>query len=193
MDEGHFSKDFYIICKKRFEDERPVVVSTKVRYSEKHGRLELADYLTDTMNKTPTRAILVHQTCWRDFTDAKRIHSDKEADVKIQCTKRLRYNLLPFDWKMDCMLCGKSAIPDTRHPERLMRKVATISLREKILECCRKKRGTCGLLEVQERLHECIDLVAAEAVYHNNCFSRFMLNKQLDAVTVKKSQGRPGD
>lgn len=58
MDEGHFSKDFCIICKKHFEDGRPVVVSTKVRYSEKHGRLELADYLTDTLNKTPLSLFL---------------------------------------------------------------------------------------------------------------------------------------
>ena len=44
-------------------------------------------------------------------------------------------------------------------------------------------------LEIQDRLHGCIDLVAAE-VYHDSCF---MLNKQLDAATAKKSQGRPED
>ena len=35
------------------------------------------------------------------------------------------------------MLCGKSAETDARHPERQVHKVATIPLREKILECCR--------------------------------------------------------
>ena len=30
---------------------------TLVRFSEKHGRLELADYLTDLMNTTPTKDI----------------------------------------------------------------------------------------------------------------------------------------
>ena len=34
-----------------------------IRFSEKHGRLELADCLTDLMSTPPTRAILVHKTC----------------------------------------------------------------------------------------------------------------------------------
>ncbi len=44
--------------------------------------------------------------------------------------------------------------------------------------------------EVQTRLHGCIDLVAAEAVYHDNCFSRFTLNKELN---VRKATGRHQD
>ena len=39
-----------------------------------------------------------------------------------------------------------------------------------------------------------IDLVAAEAVYHDSCFSWLMLNKQLRRCSYcKKSQGRPED
>ena len=37
-------------------------------------------------------------------------------------------------------------------------------------------------LEVQDRLHGCIDLVAAEAVYHD-----IMLSKQLDAAPCPSS------
>ena len=46
---------------------------TIVKYSEKHGRLELAGHLNNLISKPLTRAILVHKTCQRDFTDAKRI------------------------------------------------------------------------------------------------------------------------
>ena len=52
------------------------------------------------------------------------------------------------------------------------------------------KKGYTWAFEIQDRMHECIDLVAAEAVYHDSCFSWFMLNKQLDAATAKES--RPG-
>ena len=50
MDKGHNVEHCYIICKKGFEKEKPVVVSRKgvltlLRFSEKHGRLELAGYL----------------------------------------------------------------------------------------------------------------------------------------------------
>ena len=120
---------------------------TIIKYSEKHGRSELAAYLNNLISKAPTRAILVHKTCWRDFTDAKRIHVDKEEEMEVQCIKRLRSSLLPFDWKKDCMLCGKSAETDKRHPGRKqlqVHKVTTIPLRENILECCEKERGCVG-------------------------------------------------
>ena len=47
---------------------------------------------------------------------------------------------------------------------------------------------------MHHRYYGCIDLVAAEAVYHDNCFSRFMLNKELGRTTATKTvQGRPKD
>ena len=52
------------------------------------------------------------------------------------------------------------------------------------LYCC-KERGDEWASEVEKRLLACIDLVAAEAVYHNQCISRFMLKKDLD----KKNAG----
>ena len=76
----------------------------------------------------------MHKTCRRDFTDVKRLHLTEEEDAKFQCVKTLRSSLLPFDWKKDCMLCGKAAGMDARHPERQVHKVATIPLRENIVE-----------------------------------------------------------
>ena len=70
-----------------------------------------------------------------------------------------------------------------------MHKVTTIPLRENILEQCTDLWAS----EVQDRLHGCINLVPAEAIYHDSCFSRFMLNKQLNTATAKKTQGRPED
>ena len=60
------------------------------------------------------------------------------------------------------MLCGKFAELDTRN-------VTTLPMRDKLLECC-SKRGDSWASEVQNRL---IDLVAAEAIYHSKCYSRF--------------------
>ena len=161
MDEGHNIEHCCIICKKGFEKEKPVVVSRKgtltlLRFSEKHGRLELAGYLNELISTTPMRTILVHKICRRDFTDVKRIHEnvELEEDVKVPCTKRLRSSLLPFYWEKDCMLCGKSAETDPRHPERKqlqVHKVITIPLRENILEQC-TKRGNLWASELQDRL-----------------------------------------
>ena len=57
-------------------------------------------------------------------------------------------------------------------------------------------RGDMWASEVQTRLYGCIDLVAAEAIYHSKCFTRFMLNKEYEQTSVgndSKIQGRPED
>jgi len=91
------------------------------------------------------------------------------------------------------VFCGKIALFDPHHPERSkVHKIATIQIKERLLECCRRRGDSWGS-EVQERLHGCFDLVAAEAVYHNNCYSRFMLNKQIGKSITKGDQGRPFD
>lgn len=75
------------------------------------------------------------------------------------------------------MLCGNPAVLDTRHPERQrVRKVSTIPIRNNLLECCREREDAWAS-EVETRLQGCIDLVAAEAVYHDSCLSRFMLKR----------------
>ena len=38
--------------------------------------------------------------------------------------------------------------------------------------------------------HWCIDLVAAEAVYHDHCLSRFSHYKELSAIKTQKISGR---
>ena len=50
------------------------------------------------------------------------------------------------------------------------------------MECCEKRDDPWGS-EVMNRLQGCIDLVAAEAVYHDNCLTRFLLDKELTTNT----------
>ena len=62
----------------------------------------------------------------------------------------------------------------------------------RILEQCTKTDAP-WVLEVQGRLESCIDLVAMEAIYHNNCFSRFMLCKEKGTPSAVETQGRPSN
>ena len=189
-------EDACVICRQSFEKEQPVTVSEKgilslINYSEKRGLSDLNSYFTGRISTTTIGKVLVHKKCRRDFTDPKRLLCRK---LEEPCAKKLRSSLLPFTWKDDCMFCGKSAAVDTRHPERTpVCGVATLPFRQKLLECC-DKRGDSWAAEVQNRLHGCIDLVAAEAVYHVNCYSRFMLLKDHSAALPDiKAQGRPED
>ena len=84
------------------------------------------------------------------------------------------------------MLCGKAAVVDVRHPERVkVRRVSTIPMRSSVLECC-KERGDKWATEVEKRVLACIDLVAAEAVYHDLCghflIESALVNKLITAV-----------
>ncbi|KAK5650089.1 hypothetical protein RI129_001118 [Pyrocoelia pectoralis] len=67
-----------------------------------------------------------------------------------------------------------------------IRNVSTIELKNTILTHCRKRNDAWGL-EVQKRLCTEIDLVAAEAKYHANGFSRFLKQKSYE------KSGRPLD
>jgi len=76
------------------------------------------------------------------------------------------------------MVCGEKAEIDHRHPERnRIHSVITLPMRHKLVECC-DKREDAWTSEVQNRLCGCIDLVAAEVIYHANFYSQFLLNKE---------------
>jgi len=83
-------------------------------------------------------------------------------------------NISSTDWKHDCFLCSKTAESDVRHPERnLVSVVRTLEIRASILNCC-AGRADDWTLQVQGRLNTCCDLVADEAMYHQNCFALFV-------------------
>lgn len=192
-------EEYCVICQKGFETEKSIKVSEKgllslILYSEKRGKLNLHKYLKECMSVVPKRKVLVHGKCRRDFTDAKRVIPRAPSPIPSEPTaKRLRSDSLPFNWKGHCMLCGKSAAIDNRHPERSqVCPVRTLPVRMRILEQC-TKRADPWALEVQGRLESCIDLVAMEASYHNNCFSRFMLCKEKGTTSAVKTQGRPSN
>lgn len=188
MAENQPSSSSCVICKKEFNGTNvPVTVTDKgirtlIRYSAEQGFLELKAYLTTCMNETPPVQVLVHKGCRRDFTDPKRMscRDELEADQIRPPTKRLRSSEPAFDWKTNCLICGHPATLDRKHPDRSSKvsKVATLPIRDKLLDFC-SKRGDTWASQVETRLHGCIDLVAAEAIYHTICYSRFLLNKSL--------------
>jgi len=112
-----FQGDRCVICNLGFQDEKSTTVSL-FDFSKKHNRSELAAYLTECIEMTPVGTVLVHQKCHRNFTDHKRVMHRGEKVTELPCKKKLRSSFCPFNWKEDCMLCGKCAVVDTRHSDR---------------------------------------------------------------------------
>ena len=143
-----FEEDRCVICKLGFQNDKATTVSEKgmmslSSFSEERGCLDLHSHLTECINKIPIGKVLVHKNCHRDFTNRRRWFSTSEDDQLPQA-KRLRSSMLSFNWKNNCMLCGKFAEFDTHHPERnKVHNVTTLPMRDKLLECCGKRGDAC--------------------------------------------------
>ena len=195
---GGINKDCCVICWQEFEGNFVKVkekgILTLLNYSEKRGDDELYSYLKECINTVAKTDVLVHAKCRRNFTDAKRTfsHCASNNTTSEPVSKKLRSDSLPFNWKKDCLLCGMTATFDHRHPEAgTVCTVQTLPIRKTLLEHC-TMRGDKWVSEIQGRLQCCIDLVAEEAVYHHNCFSRIFLSKEKETIPKMDSQkGRP--
>ena len=156
---SNIQEDCCVICNLGFEDEVAVRVSIKgililINFSEKRDQLDLLTYLNEIINKTPPKTVLAHKKCRRDCTDLKRGFSNRVTDAEAPCAKKLGSNQQPFNWKEDRMLCGHSAIIDSRYPETIVRSVTTLPMRAKLMECCEKRDDPWGS-DVMNRLQGC--------------------------------------
>ena len=112
-----FEEDCCVICKLGFENDKATTVTEKgmmslSSFSEECGHSELNAYLTTCINKTPIGKVLVHRNYHQDFTNRRR--ASALEDDQLPQAKRLRFSMLPFNWKKNCMLCGKIAEFDTQ-------------------------------------------------------------------------------
>ena len=157
-------------------------MNTLLRISLEKERKELYDQLYE-MKKSGI-AVLVHHNCRRKFIDPRK----KDCTEEAPAAKRLRSSTSNlFDWKTCCFLCEKKV--ELRHKFRdSRREVQTLPLHGIVIDCAKQRNDDWGK-KVLARMENCIDLVAAEAVYHSKCMAEFRLNQS----DVRKVRGRPSD
>ena len=117
---GGINKDYCVICRLEFEGSYVKVKETLLHYSERHGDNEMCSYLKECITTVPKTDVLVHAKCCRDFTDAKRSSSHCTSNNPTSETvvkKYIRSECILFNWKNDCLLCGKTAACDNCHLE----------------------------------------------------------------------------
>lgn len=131
--------------------------------------------------QTSNVPILVHHDCRRRFIDPRA----RKDLPEIPAAKKLRSSIgTVFDWKNFCFLCERRA--DKRHRIRdSIREVQTIPIRSYVIDRAQQRNDEWGG-KVLARMENCIDLVAAEAVYHSACMSEF---RQIKGEGV--TRGRP--
>ena len=110
--------------------------------------------------------------CIRRY-DQKCAKDNAEPD-QVNEPKLLRSSTPSFNWKLHCFfrseLCHID--PKCKDSKKKTMRVATLVIRESVLEPCSKRGDEWGL-DVHSRLMTCNDLVAEEAVYHTICHVNF--------------------
>lgn len=186
-----------VICLKKCLSSEKVVVSLKglntvLHYCKLRERPDLESYVAKCMEKN--EEVLVHKDCRRNFTDMKRkvTYRADEASSFDTPNKRLRSSMEPFLWKEHCFLCGQAAKKDEKHPHRgIVYQVTHIGFRQRVLHKCDQRNDNWSH-EVYTRIATNHDLVAVNAIYHKECFSRFVSNWP-SADSPPNRRGRPKD
>jgi hypothetical protein len=187
---GDFDTSNCVLCCKNTDEVLMKVtdkgLGTLIDCSKKRGAVKLSQYLLSS----PV-CVHVHNSCRKRFTDSRTIGKPFMDDDDAPSTKRLRSTGESFQWKEMCCLCCE--LVGDYSSESGVRRASTLQLHETILKRCTERlaarENDKWAFEVQGRMQSCIDLIAAEAVYHVYCFMRFTSNRDLEIGRV--AVGRP--
>jgi len=133
-------------------------------------------------------SLIVHTDCRKSYT--------RNASVGDTCppstsAKALRSSLTNvFDFTHHCLFCG-SECNKTEDEKRARKRrdvfeIRSLTVKNSILSAATRRNDEWGRV-VRSRLDTIIDLVAAEAIYHNSCYKDFFY------VPTGKKRGRPED
>ena len=139
---------------------------------------------------------LVHTNCRRDFTNPLRNSSSSmetnETNESFNLSLRSE-DSNEFNWKTHCFVFGEFIVVDKKHPARTKKffKAGQLPSIDTILSKCRE-RGDTWSEEVCRRISLSIDLVASDAIYHQQCKSNFLTKKDIPGQGQSgKTPGRP--
>lgn len=121
--------------------------------------------------------IKVHNICRQNYTRPSNIKAALKSQNSEPSTSQrfLRELQNTFDFKHDCLLCGEHAVFDPKLPFKYrtqIHEVSTIEIKQTLINAC-NDRNDDWARKVKSRLLDVIDLVAAEARYHGQCYKNF--------------------
>lgn len=137
-------------------------------------------------NLTNAGDVFIHKQCRKEYTHPTNLSKLKSNEPST--SKVLRSTVSKeFDFKKHCFICNEYIDIQTirKYKKKIdFRQVCTIELKNKLINRCNDRNDKLGI-DVFNRINSEIDLVAAEAIYHKNCYNKFMQDNLHDQV------GRP--
>lgn len=197
------TEDHCVICRTRLtaDDDYGTVsrgLDKLVECSRKYGDTVLVKYLL-----AGPVVVKVHRECQRKFTNCKRKYeqfgrmtSSKNDDSALRQLKSkvLRSSTDKFEWQLHCFFCGQTAVTGEMNTKCAdVCEVQTFKLRDKVLHFV-LERNDSWAFAVQSRLLAVHDLVAAGAIYHKACHSKYFKLRSSDPGMKENCvRGRPVD
>lgn len=123
--------------------------------------------------------LLIHTSCRKNYTRIDTIKKDvRESSTSKEEAgpSQLRSSVPKFNFKNNCLLCAQCTNEKKKSPldkRRIVHSVQTLTIQYRIREACFMRKDSWGE-EVLGRLSSINDLVADEAVYHKDCYHKFM-------------------
>ena len=162
-----------IICETHTEEQLRTCVSG-IPQLQKYATLCENDRLKAALAEQSVE-VKVHPSCQKTVSNAiRKRKSDMKNEKGVKVAKLTRNSVETFIFEEHCFFCGeKCQLFDSKHPDRRKAlKVTLIPYRDTILDIC-AARNDDWAQKVRSRVLPCIDLVQANAKYHDDCRKTF--------------------
>ncbi|CAH1798185.1 unnamed protein product, partial [Owenia fusiformis] len=160
--------------------------------------------LENNLNKNENLTLKCHHNCVNTYVSSFHINHAKRkpstsSKEEPSMKRTRRSNVENFDFKSHCLFCGLDCPVkrDKKNPHRwkaayicrtVNKSLGERSLKERILETCRKRSDDQARL-VEIRVSGAVsDLHAADARYHGKCYSSFLGTRNVSAAVSGASK-----
>jgi 5'-3' exonuclease len=141
---------------------------------------------------------VVHEECRRIYVNPIVIKSLKRKSTSpvIPISSKLLRSEKQFNFKEDCLFCGKPAHDNAKRKKHGVHSVQTTQFQSTLEQICRDRNDEWAI-EVRGRIEFARDLHAADAIYHSTCSGNFRSGKNVPEVfstckeNASSSRGRP--
>lgn len=161
--------------------------ATELRCKLRHSEFRTAvDRLTSFFGTDNITELKWHKLCYRDYANLRKIRNklskeqanahQESTGTNISATQRpfLRSDSTKMDWSL-CLFCQSSA------KKQKLSRVSTVNMNSKI---CKNAKF---VHEVFVRIADVNDLMAADALYHLDCLSKFFRDAQRAETECKST------
>ena len=107
----------------------------------------------------------------------------KQNTDSTEKPKNRRSQTCSFDYRLNCIFCGKPDKYEGRKQDHKLRQIRTLNFKKNVMDVCDRRKDSWSEL-VRGRIEYVQDLPAADAVYHEQCSSNFRTDKNMKSFLL---------